>query len=174
MRNDITTYPLSWHPTAGGKLSPIVFRDDITEPLGPDPTGNRLKQIKAKILAGKYYPENVIRFTPTETPLTVSTRIHQSTPIIPGISWLRATGVAEIFVVEETENSIHIGYVTTTRHHGRGIWQAKIFRLDNNELQIRVWSIAMPNSALFWLGLPWARFLQLRARNKAIQQFRNL
>jgi len=174
MRSDIQSYPLSWHPETGGKLAPIVFRDDITKSLGDDPTGRRFQKIKSKILSGNYYPSDAVQFTPTETPLKPGTRIFQRAPMIPGLPWPCATSITEIFIAEETPNSFHIGYVTTSRHHGRGIWQAKITHHKNCELEIRVWSTAMPNSFLFWLGLPWARYLQLRARRRAIEEFQKI
>ena len=173
MAPDIESYPLTWHPDKGGKRGPIVFQDDVTKPLGPDPTGTRLQKLKDLILSGHYYPQTVIRFTPTETPLKAGTRIHQAAPIIPGIPWPVATGITEIFIADETPNSLHIGYVTTARHHARGIWQAKIERNpQSTELTIRVWDTVIPHSFLFWIGLPWARFLQQRALYSAINRFK--
>ena len=174
MKRQIADYPLSWHPQTGGNASPITFRDDITVSLGPDPTGKRLKAIAAKILSGNYYPPDAVKFKPSELPLRPGTRILQNAPIIPGLAWPSATSIVEIFVADQTEDSLHVGYVTSTRHHGRGIWQARITRLKDHNLQIRVWSTAMPNSFLFWIGLPYARFLQLRARRRAIEEFQNL
>jgi hypothetical protein len=172
MRKEINAYPLSWHPKTGGKLAPIVFRDDVTKSLGPDPTGTRLQKIAELILSGNYYPRHVIKFTPTEAPIKIGTRIRQSAPIIPGLPWPVATGITEIFVAEETENSLHVGYVTTTRHHARGIWQAKINRdPTTTELTIHVWDTVNPQSFLFWVGLPYARFLQQRALYSAIKRF---
>lgn len=174
MRKDIKSHPLSWHPETGGKIAPIVFHDDITISLGPDPSGERLQKLKGKILAGNYYPADAVQFFPTETTLKPGTRILQRAPIVPGLPWLVATSITEIFIAKTSDSEIHIGYITTARHHGRGIWQAKITRKPDNELEIRVWSTAMPNSLLFWLGLPWARFLQLRARRRAIEEFRQI
>ncbi len=174
MEKEIFQPQLTWDPQIGGKHSPVIFRDNITRSLGQDPTGQRFQKVTRQILAGSYYPADAVEFTPTKIPLQAGTRILQRAPIIPGLKWPVATSIVEIFIAKLTQDSLHIGYVTTERHHGRGIWEAKVTLLPNNELQIRVWSTASPNSILFWLGLPYARFLQLRARRRAIEEFRKL
>lgn len=81
--------------------------------------------------------------------------------------------VVEIIVVERDETRCCIGYVTTVLHHGRGIWNAELSR-SQGRLLLRVWSTACPNSWLFWLGLPLARGMQMRARRRAVDEFRRL
>lgn len=73
-------------------------------------------------------------------------------------------------MVEDEPSRLKIGYVTTTRHHARGAWSAEL-RLREGALSIQVQSTASPRSALFWLGLPLARWLQLRARRRALEEF---
>lgn len=174
MDSKIHEPPLTWHPITGGKPSPVTFVDDLTASFGRDPTGQRFNKITEQILGGNYYPADAVQFSPTRVPLQVGTRILQRAPIFPGFNRPTIDSVVEIFIAELSCTSLHIGYVTTSRHHARGIWQAKITLLPSSELQIRVWSTAIPHSILYWVGLPYARFLQLRARRRAIEEFKKL
>ncbi len=165
--------PLSWSPTEGGKKSPICFEDSLTVDLGPDPTGERFTAIADKILSGNYYPPDAVQFfglhQDENRPIKPGDRIQQRAPFGPLGFW----SMVEIFMAERTDDTCRIGYVTTEKHHGRGIWSATLMRAAGN-LILKVESIANPHSFLFWAGLPFARLLQLRARLRAIQEFRKL
>jgi len=167
-------HPLAWNPVTGGKRAFIWFDDETDESLGADPTGERFQKIGDLIFAGKYYPADTVEFFPTEVPLKPGVRIVQRARFFPTLKWPVAYSIVEIYLATRNETTIEIGYVTTKRHHGRGIWTATITRHPDNELTIRVVSIALPNSFLFWIGLPWARHLQVRAKWRAIQEFRKI
>lgn len=166
--------PLAWNPETGGKRGPICFQDETDESLGADPTGERFNKIAELTFSGHYYPADAVEFFPTQIPLAPGVRILQRARIFPALNWPVAYSIAEIYLARQTETTIEIGYVTTKRHHGRGIWSATITRHPDHELTIRVVSTAFPNSFLFWIGLPWARHLQVRAKWRAIQEFRKI
>ena len=166
--------PTNWHPTEGGRRAWICFEDDKTYDLGQDPTGARFKKISKMMLSGNYYPRDVIRlsgnFKTENREMQIGDRLFQKAPLLLrlGGPWLKSA--VEIYVASQTPNECEIGYVTTQMHHGRGIWNA-ILTHENNRLTLRVKSTASPNSPLFWLGLPLARTMQLRARRRAVEEF---
>ncbi len=163
--------PLTWDPIKGGRRGWICWDDEKVADIGADPTGERFNLIANRILAGNYYPKDAVvlfgRFRDEARDLRVGDRVLQRAPIGPVSVW---SGV-EIFFAERTATRCSIGYVTTARHHGRGTWRADLDRVGDR-LQLTVKSTTSPNSALFWLGLPIARFFQLRARRRAIEEFR--
>lgn len=169
--------PLAWNPITGGKRAWVCFEDDKTFDLGPDPSGERFQEITGRILSGNYYPPDAVqfwgRFTEENRTLQKGDRILQAAPLFCKRGGPLMYSSAEIYVADLTSSTCKIGYVTTKLHFGRGIWTAELTRKDN-QLNLRVWSTASPNRFLFWLGLPYARYLQLRARSRAVQEFRKI
>lgn len=162
--------PTTWHPTKGGRRPLVAWDDDHTVDLGADPDGSRFAKISDLMLGGRYYPADVIVFHRlTDSPMQPGERVLQQTAILGIPLWT----MVEIFLAEREQEICRIGYVTTARHHGRGIWQAHLIRQDNR-LTLRVFSTAGPQSIWFWLGLPIARATQLRARRKAIERFQKV
>ena len=165
--------PLTWSPESGGTKAFVCFEDSKTYDLGADPTGERFETISAKMLNGDYYPPDAVEFfgpfRDEQRPISKGDRVQQRAPFGPLAFW----SMVEITIAEKTSDTCQIGYVTTQKHHGRGIWTATLTRIDN-QLSIKVESIASPHSLLFWAGLPFARLLQLRARRRAIEEFRKL
>gem|GEM_PF-2054600 len=165
--------PLTWDPVKGGKPGPVRFEDEKQVDLGPDPDGRSFEEIADRMTTGRYYPPDAVeffgRFQQEGRPLVVGERIVQRAPIGPFKTW----SAVELFVVKRTKQACSIGYVTTARHHGRGIWRADL-TLEGGRLKLRVKSTALPQSWLCWLGLPVARYLQLRARRRSIQEFQKL
>ena len=169
--------PLSWSPTDGGRRAFICFEDNLTAILGLDASGERFQAIAKKIMAGEYYPRDAVqffgRFQDENRPIQPGDRIQQRAPLWPLPGSIYFWSMVEIYVAELGSDRCKIGYVTTEKHHGRGIWTATLTRQDE-ELKLNVVSTASPNSFLFWAGLPFARMLQLRARRRAIDEFRKL
>ncbi len=184
---------LTWHPETGGKRALIVFEDDKTYDVGRN-SGDRFDDICKRMLNGKYYPNDAVvvngEFQSEKRLIQVGDRIFQYAPLIGRFGGPKLRSVVEIFVAERSKTTTsyseelntgnkskprycHFGYVTTENHHGRGIWQARLEAIDER-LKLRVWSTSMPNSIWFWLGLPVARYLQLRARRRAIEEFRKI
>jgi hypothetical protein len=121
-------------------------------------------------VCGKYYPEDVIRFSFEGDQLQVGTRILQELKIFSAITLF---AMVEITVCERTEHECRIGYVTTSRHFARGEWCARIWQEpDSSELGFEVKAVTCPSSFWFWVGLPIARYYQMRAWRKAIASIR--
>jgi hypothetical protein len=169
--------PLSWDPVRGGSRGWICFEDDKTVDLGNDPSGSHFAEISERMLTGRYYPADAVRFygrfQDEKREIRAGDRVLQKAPLFGRFGLLYAWSMVEIFVAERTEDRCKIGYVTTACHHGRGIWTAELTRQEGG-LSLRVQSIASPQSWLFRLGLPVARYLQLRARKRAIEEFGKL
>ncbi|MEQ1822002.1 MAG: DUF1990 family protein [Fimbriimonadaceae bacterium] len=163
----------TWDPVAGGRRSLVWWIDDLAVELGHDPDGSVLSAITELALTGNYYPMHVIHFDglfrAEARHLVPGDRILQTLKIGPLSLW----SGAEIFLAECSESDCNIGYVTTSVHHGRGVWQARIFR-EGTMLMLRVRSQSGPQSWAFWAGLPLARYLQKRARRKAIERFQKM
>ncbi|MBX3117563.1 MAG: hypothetical protein KF784_00740 [Fimbriimonadaceae bacterium] len=163
--------PLTWHPTEGGKRPWIAWDDDKHFELGADPEGLRFELIRERMLSGKYYPPNVIRFygrfRNEARHLRPGDRIIQKAFLLPSVKELYLWSAAEIFVAESSDTDCRIGYVTTARHFGRGIWQAHLWREDGR-LKLQVTSIAGPQHWLFWTFLPIARMIQMKAWRAAV------
>jgi hypothetical protein len=168
---------VTWDPVKGGKRAWICYEDKITEDLGPDPTGARFAIIAERMMKGHNYPPDAVQYYceahDTQRNLLPGDPVLQRAPIFPFIPWLGMWSMVRICVAERTDDWCILSYVTTTKHHGRGIWRAELRRIAGR-LSIQVTSTTSPNSWLFWLGLPLARFLQLRARRRAIEEFRKL
>ncbi len=160
--------PLAWDPEKGGKKAFICFNDSLTAGIGPD-EGGRFERIAEEMMSGRYYPDDAVvfygRFQDEHRSMKAGDRVLQRAPLFLG---LNVWSMVEIYVAERTDERCQIGYVTTTKHHGRGIWTATLTR-EEDELELLVESIASPNSILFWLGLPYARLTQLRARRRGIE-----
>lgn len=168
---------LSWDPKLGGKRAWICFDDDKTYDLGPDPDGLRFQEISKRMMGGRYYPYDAVvfrgKFSEEGRDLRVGDRVVQAAPLFGKLGGPGVNASAEIYVSKIEENQCKIGYVTTVLHPGRGIWTAELLRQDGR-ISLKVTSTASPNTWLFWLGLPYARYLQLRARSRAIEEFRKL
>jgi Domain of unknown function (DUF1990) len=160
--------PLTWDPVEGGKLPLVHWRDHKVADLGADPDGVRFERIAGEMKAGKYYPTDLIafhgRYQDENRDLIVGDRILQEFFFVGVTLW----SMVEIWIAEKTDDSCHIGYVTTRHHHGRGIWEAKLTRADGR-LTLEVKSVSGPQSWLFWIGLPVARAVQLHARALGIR-----
>lgn len=165
--------PLTWHPENGGRRPLVCWEAEKTADLGPDPDGHRFQAIEDMMMSGNYYPPAVIQFfgpfRDESRDLRPGDRVLQRF-VFAGIQlW----SMVEIFVAERSAGICHIGYVTTSYHHGRGRWEARLTREDGR-LSLTVKSISGPQSWLFWLALPIARQVQLRARESAIDRFSHL
>lgn len=164
----------NWDPVQGGRRAWVYWDDSIEADLGPDPSGERFRRIRDAAIRGDYYPPDAVRFfgrfRTENRALRVGDRVLQRARVLPLLHWPIVWSVAEIVVIEDEPSRIKIGYVTTNRQHARGAWSAEL-RLREGVLSIQVQSTASPRSALFWLGLPLARWLQLRARRRALEEF---
>lgn len=163
----------TWHPTKGGKRSWVCFDDHIEVEVGSD-DGDSFEQIGERMMSGDYYPVDAVQFfgdfREERRVLRAGDRVIQraSLPLRAGL-WSEA----EVFVAERDSEHCRIGYVTTDKHFGRGIWQAEL-RRRQGRLLLCIVSTVSPGSWPFWVGLPLARFLQLRARRRGIEECRRV
>lgn len=168
--------PLTWDPVKGGKRSWLCFEDSLTEDVGPD-SDEGYEAIATRMLDGRYYPADTIQYYCEAIDqgrlLSAGDRVLQRALILPFLPAAGLWSMVEIFVAERSDDRCHLGYVTTAKHHGRGIWQAELTR-NGTRLSLKVRSTTSPQSWLFWIGLPLARYLQLRARRRAVEEFQNL
>lgn len=166
--------PLTWDPVNGGKKAFICFTDSISCGLASVSNEYMFNQVADRMMAGQYYPKDAVEFfglfQDEKRDIRVGDRILQRAPLLLG---LHVWSMVEIYVAERGDDYCRIGYVTTKNHHGKGIWTATLIS-EEGELRLRVESIASPRSFLFWIGLPFARYLQLRARMRAFQEFTTL
>jgi hypothetical protein len=163
--------PLTWDPVKGGKKALICFNDSLTGGLSPWPNQILFDAVADRMMGGRYYPKDAVEvfgpFLDEQRDIRVGDRVLQRAPLFWGICvW----SMVEIYVAERGKDYCKVGYVTTNKHHGKGIWTAT-FLVEEDELVLRVSSIASPKSFLFWIGLPFARYLQLRARRRAFEDF---
>ena len=170
--------PLTWHPVDGGKRSWPCFEDALTADLGDDPHGHRFAIIAERMINGHYYPPDAVQYFceahDAGRSLKPGDRVLQFAPFLPFLpNFLGAWQMVEIFVASKNADEARLGYVTTAKHHGRGIWES-VLRREDGKLTMTVTSTTCPRSWLFWLGMPVARLLQLRARRRAIEEFRRL
>ena len=165
---------LTWDPVKGGKRAWVCFDDFKVYDLGPDADGHRFAEIAKRMMSGNYYPPDAVvfggRFRKEGRELRAGDRVVQQAPLFGKLGGPLMPSSAEIYVAEREGDRCMIGYVTTSTHFGRGIWLAELIRSDGR-LQLTVQSTASPRSWLFWVGLPYARFLQLRARRRAVEEF---
>ena len=168
---------LSWHPESGGLRGPVTYEDDVVDDLGPDADGSRFEAVMAKMLRGDHYPADAVtflgEFRDEGRDLVVGDRVLQRARVLPFWDGLVVWSMVEIFMVEREGETFRLGYVTTRRHHARGIWRAEL-RREDGRLNLHVRLTACPQSVWFWVGLPWARWLQVRARLRAAEEHRKL
>jgi hypothetical protein len=164
--------PLTWDPVRGGKRPLVCWDDDATYDLGEDEHGARFEAIKARMLSGRYYPPEVIEFygqwQKEGRDMRPGDRVLQHVRLFGIVSLWAMT---EIFIAESSDSACTIGYVTTKRHFGRGKWQATLTRVGQR-LSLRVQATAGPGSFWFWLGLPVARWMMVKAWKSAAEDFR--
>ena len=162
--------PLTWNANGNGQGSWFCFTDREERSFGPDPQGDLFKLISGRMLSGQYYPPDVIEvFWEGDGSgfWKPGNRVLQRVRMPLGLSlW----SMVEINVAEKKDDVCRIGYLTTAYHHGRGIWQATLTRVGS-ELKMVVEGTACPQSWLFWIGLPYARYMQRRAWRKALDRF---
>jgi hypothetical protein len=177
LQGEAESASLTWDPIKGGKRAWICFDDFKIYDLGPDPTGSRFELISKRMMSGNYYPPDAVRFSgrfrSEKRDLQVGDRIVQQAPLFGKLGGPLMASSAEIYIAELDPDRCEIGYVTSSTHFARGIWSALLER-NEGVLKLKVQSTASPNSWQFWLGLPYARFLQVRARHRAVEEFRKV
>lgn len=149
----------------------VQFNDDVTISLGHGP--GLFDRIAEHMMGGHYYPPEIIlfegRFRQEGRDLRKGDRVLQLARL-PFLFGYRTKTVTEISVAHKTETSCQIGYYTTSRHFAKGWWQATLTNLDG-EISLNVQCQARPQSLVYWLAIPVARYMQQRARKAAMLRF---
>lgn len=165
------TAPRSWEPGQGGKVALLSWNDSLTKDLGEDSDGSRLQELGTKLLNGHYYPDDVIEFfgewQDEGRLMRAGDKILQRAHLAFGI---KLWAMVEVFVAEMSDDVCRLGYVTTQKHFGKGQWEI-VIRRNGSRLRLEVSAISGPGSFLFWIGLPIARYYQMRAWRKALSSF---
>jgi len=166
----------TWDPIASVKCGRIFFKDEKTYALGTDPSGLRFKEISRRMFSGHYYPPDAVRFDgkfmQEHRDLIVGDRVIQTAPLLGKLPGPSLTSVVEIYICEQSDDKSTIGYVTTSKHFASGMWTAELTK-TNGMLMLKVSGRVCPGP-LFLIGLPYARFLQLRAWRRAVEVFQKL
>ena len=166
--------PVSGHPSMLKDRAIVEFIDDVTIQLGTDFERNLFSRIADLMMHGSYYPDEIItfdgRFRQERRELKAGDRVLQLARL-PFLFGYRTRTVTEISVAERTDCRCVIGYYTTTQHFAKGWWQATLLFDPNQGLTLNVRCQARPQSLLYWLAIPIARFMQERARRAAMSRF---
>jgi len=145
--------------------------------LGEDRDGSRFRAVSDLMMTGHFYPPSVIEFFGNwlldSLKIQKGDRMVQRARLFLSLPFPAFWAMTEIFVAEATEDECTIGYVTTERHFGRGKWQATL-TLVQSRLSLHVRATAGPGSFWFWVGLPVARMMMVRARLMAVEAFRRV
>jgi len=164
---------VTWHPAERQIPGPFAWKDALEEDLGHDPDGRRFAAIAERMLTGRYYPPDALEFFGPWDRLEVGDRILQRARLIPSLRSPGLWAMTEVHLAELSEHECALGYLTTKHHFGRGIWIARLSR-TSERLTLRVEAFTTPHSIWFWIGFPYARWLQLRAWRRAVEVFGNV
>jgi hypothetical protein len=135
--------------------------------------------VQAALLGYRFYPEHVMvrrtQFEDEGRPVRVGDRLGLglSVPNLPGLAPLMLPAVVEVDVVEAAAESVTLGYVTTRRHYGRGVWRAEVKR-EGESLVLTVSYHVRPSRWFVWCGLPVYRRFQLAAFRAGADNLRRL
>ncbi|MEI7577454.1 MAG: DUF1990 family protein [Armatimonadota bacterium] len=149
----------------------IEFNDSVVMGLGD--SQSLFDQIADHMMRGDYYPPEIIvfegEFRRERRDIRKGDRILQLARL-PFLFGYRTRTVTEISVAERRENYCRIGYYTTSRHFAKGWWQATL-KWEDDEYTLMVECQARPQSLVYWLAVPVARYMQERARKAAMSRF---
>lgn len=149
----------------------VQFNDSILMGLGN--IDETFEKIADHMMSGDYYPPEIVffegEFRRAGRTIRKGDRILQLARL-PFLFGYRTQTVTEISVAEKTERYCTIGYYTTSRHFAKGWWQATV-QWEEDEYTLRVESQARPQSLVYWLAIPVARYMQQRARKAAMLRF---
>lgn len=166
--------PVTWRYGEDNRRPLVCWVDERRKTLVKGHRPQAFAAIADRMLGGRYYPPDALDFfglwMEEDRPIRVGDRILQRARLLPFAGWPVLWAMTEVFAAERTDSTCTLGYVTTRRHFGRGEWQATLTQTTEG-LELEVDSISGPHSWLFWLAMPIARALQLRAWRRAFEEF---
>ncbi len=165
-------------PVEGGDRATAVFADTHRIVVGVW-SPEAFARVKEALLGYRFYPEHVMvrrtQFEDEGRAVRVGDRLGLGlfVPNLPGLAPLMLPAVVEVDVVEAAAESVTLGYVTTRRHYGRGIWRAEV-RREGESLVLAVSYHVRPSRWFVWCGLPVYRRFQLAAFRAGADNLRRL
>jgi len=165
-------------PVEAGDRATATFADAHRVVVGPwSPEG--FARVKAALLGYRFYPGHVMvrrtQFEDEGRAVRVGDRLGLGlfVPNLPGLAPLMLPAVVEVDVAEADDERVALGYATTRRHYGRGIWRAEVTR-ERDELILTVSYHVRPSRWFVWCGLPVYRRFQLAAFRAGADNLRRL
>jgi hypothetical protein len=165
-------------PVEGGDRATAVFADSHRVEVGPW-SPEAFARVKAALLGYRFYPAHVMvrrtQFEDEGRAVRVGDRLGLGlfVPNLPGLPPLMLPAMVEVDVVEAAVESAALGYVTTRRHYGRGVWRAEV-RREGAALVLTVSYHVRPSRWFVWCGLPVYRRFQLAAFRAGAENLRRL
>jgi hypothetical protein len=165
-------------PVEGGDRATAVFADTHRVVVGVW-SPEAFARVKEALLGYRFYPEHVMvrrtQFEDEGRAVRVGDRLGLGlfVPNLPGLAPLMLPAVVEVDVVEAGAERVELGYVTTRRHYGRGIWRAEVKR-EGESLVLTVSYHVRPSRWFVWCGLPVYRCFQLAAFRAGADNLRRL
>ncbi len=165
-------------PVEGGDPATATFADTHRVEVGPW-SPEAFARIKEALLGYRFYPGQVMvrrtQFEDEGRAVRVGDRLGLGlfVPNLPGLAPLMLPAIVEVDVVEAAAESVALGYVTTRRHYGRGVWRAEVSR-EGGSLVLTVSYHVRPSRWFVWCGLPVYRRFQLAAFRAGAANLRRL
>jgi hypothetical protein len=165
-------------PVEVGDRSTATFADSHRVVVGPW-SPEAFARVKAALLGYRFYPASVMvrrtQFEDEGRAVRVGDRLGLGlfVPNLPGLPPLMLPAIVEVDVVEAAVESAALGYVTTRRHYGRGVWRAEV-RREGAALVLTVSYHVRPSRWFVWCGLPVYRRFQLAAFRAGAENLRRL
>jgi uncharacterized protein (UPF0548 family) len=131
------------------------------------------------LLGYRFYPAHVMvrrtQFEDEGRAVRVGDRLGLGllVPSLPGLAPLMLPAIVEVDHVEAGAERCGLGYVTTRRHYGRGVWRAEVAR-EGDQLMLTVSYHVRPSRWFVWCGLPVYRRFQLAAFRAGADNLRRL
>jgi hypothetical protein len=165
-------------PVDRGNRETALFAETHRVVVGPwSPEG--FARIRSALLGYRFYTESVMvrrtQFEDEGRPVRVGDRLGLGllVPNLPGLAPWLLPAIVEIDVVEATDERVALGYATTRRHYGRGVWRAEVTRAGE-QLLLTVSYHVRPSRWFVWCGLPVYRRFQLAAFRAGAAHLRRL
>ena len=165
-------------PVEAGDRATATFADTHRVVVGAW-SPEAFARVKEALLGYRFYPEQVMvrrtQFEDEGRPVRVGDRLGLGlfVPNLPGLPPLMLPAIVEVDVVEAGAEQVALGYATTRRHYGRGIWRAEVKR-EGEELVLTVSYHVRPSRWFVWCGLPVYRRFQLAAFRAGADNLRRL
>lgn len=165
-------------PVEAGDPSTATYADQHRVTIGRW-SSEAFARVKQALLGYRFYPEQVMsrrtQFEDEGRPVRVGDRLGLGLllPNLPGLRPFLLPAIVQVDVVEDGPERAALGYATTQRHYGRGVWRAVVAR-EGDEMILVVSYHVRPSRWFVWCGLPVYRRFQLAAFRAGAERLRGL